>query len=251
VTSKMETSQGEQGSGRRVTLVTGATGGLGKAVAAEFLAQGHLVWATYRKEEDAQALRAELASDTGEDALRLERADVTDSAAVERLVSTIDERDGRLDHLVNLVGGYAGGPSVWETAPEELDRMLQLNLRSAFLCCRAALPGMVARRYGRVVNVSSRTAVQPSRGHAPYAIAKMGVVTLTETLALELRDHGDVTANCVLPSVIDTPANREAMPKADPARWVSAAQLAAVIRWLTSEEAAPINGAAIPVYGKA
>ncbi len=233
----------------RVTLITGGTGALGTAVTRAFLEQGSAVVATYRAEPEAERLRAALGS-TGR--LVLHQADVTSTAEVASLVERTLARHGRIDYLINLVGGWAGGTPVWETGDAEWEHMLAVNLRSTFVCCRAVLPHMLERGFGRIVNVASRTALQPSPGAAAYAVSKMGVITLTETLALELRQRdADVTANCVVPSVIDTEANRRAMPRAPFERWVRPEQLAAIIVWLTSADAAPINGAAIPVYGRA
>ncbi|MGH2354330.1 MAG: SDR family oxidoreductase [Chloroflexota bacterium] len=232
----------------QVALVTGGTGGLGQAVTRAFLDQGCVVVVTYRSEAEAERTRRNFQA--AGDRLALEQADVTDGPAVHSLVQTVVGRFGRVDHLINLVGGWAGGKPVWETGDDELARMLDLNLRSAFVCCRAVLPQMITQNFGRIVNISSRTAVRPSAGAAPYAIGKAGVIVLTETLALEVRDY-DVNVNCVLPSVIDTPANRRDMPKADFRRWVTPEQLAGIIVWLTSPAAAPINGTAIPVYGRA
>ena len=237
------------GAPHRVALVTGGTGGLGAAVTRAFLDRGCAVAVTYRGEADAERLRA-ATPDAAERIFPLP-ADVTDAAQMERAVGEASAALGRVDYLVNLVGGWAGGTTVWETVPAAWDRTIALNLTSAFVCCRAVLPGMVAQGYGRIVNVSSRTAVRPSPGAAAYAVSKMGVITLTETLALEVRDRGDVTVNCVLPSVIDTPANRQSMATADFSRWVRPEQLAAVIAWLASDDASVINGAAIPVYGRA
>ena len=232
----------------RVTLITGATGGLGGAVLRAFLNRGCAVAATYRKEADA----AELTSGAGVHDVHPIRADVTRTADMEAAVAATVSHFGRLDYLVNLVGAWGGGAPVWETSGDDWDRMISVNLRSAFAACRAAIPPMLAQRYGRIVNVSSRTAVQPSPGAAAYAVSKAGVVTLTETIALELRQHDvDVTANCILPSVIDTPANRASMPDADPTRWVRPDQIAAIVVWLTSDDASPISGAALPVYGRA
>lgn len=232
---------------QRVALITGGTGALGSAVTRTFLERGSAVAVTYRSEDDAERLRTDL-SQAGP--LLLVQADLTGTAAADAAVRSAVARYGRIDHLVNLVGAWAGGKPLWETTPEEWDRMIGLNLRTAYAICRAAVPQMIAQHYGRIVNVSSRSAVQPSPGAAAYAVSKMGVVTLTETLALELRDHGDITANAILPSVIDTAANRRSMPGADPSRWVHPDQLAAIIAWLTSPEAAPISGAALPVYGR-
>lgn len=244
----MASSPSSPASGPRVALITGATGGLGTAVLRRFLDRGGAVAATYRKDSDAEDLNAEA---SGRPLLPI-RADVTSTGDMEAAVAATVSHFSRLDYLVNLVGAWAGGSPVWETGGDQWDRMIAINLRSAFAASRAAIPHMLTQRYGRIVNVSSRTAVQPSPGAAAYAVSKAGVVTLTETLALELRQHDvDVTANCILPSVIDTPANRAAMPKADPTRWVRPDQIAAIVLWLTSDDASPISGAAIPVYGRA
>jgi NAD(P)-dependent dehydrogenase (short-subunit alcohol dehydrogenase family) len=232
----------------RVALVTGGTGALGQAVTRAFLEAGARVVATYVSAAEAARVRDELGDAAGR--LRLEQTDVTDSAAVAALVGRTTSRWGRVDYLLNLVGGFAGGQPLWETDDALWARMLDLNLRSAVVCCRAALPGMVARNYGRVVTVSSRTAVRPGPGVAPYAVTKAAVVALTEALAEDVRPY-DVNVNCVLPSVLDTPANRRDLPGADVSRWVRPEQLARIILWLTSPEADPINGAAIPVYGRA
>ena len=236
-----------RGAGHPVALITGATGGLGEAVTRAFLDGGCSVVATFREEGDAQKLRT-LAAGRPLTPIKIDATNVVD---MQSAVLAAQEEFERLDYLIALVGGWAGGKPVWETPAEEWDRMLAVNLRSAYAACHAALPGMVKRHYGRVVLVSSRSAVRPSAGAAAYAAAKAGVVSLTETLAEEVRELGDITVNCVLPSVIDTPANRKAMPKADRSRWVTPEQLASIIVWLTSDEAAPINGAAIPVYGRA
>ena len=220
---------------------------MGEAVTRAFLDRGCAVAATYRGEGDAAGLR-EVADGR---ALLPIRVDATNVNDMKSAVVAAQEAYGRVDYLVALVGGWAGGSPVWETSAEEWDRMVAVNLRSAYAACHAALPGMVERRYGRVVLVSSRAAVRPAAGAAAYAAAKAGVVSLTETLAEEVRELGDITVNCVLPSVIDTPANRKAMPKADPARWVTPEQLASIMVWVTGEEAAPISGAASPVYGRA
>jgi len=234
---------------RRVALITGGTGALGTAVTRAFLAQGSAVVATYRAEPEAERVRTALG---GAGRLDLQRVDVTSTAEVATLVEQTLARHSQIDYLINLVGAWAGGLPVWETGDAEWERMLAVNLRSTFVCCRAVLPHLLERGFGRIVNVASRTALQPSPGAAAYAVSKMGVITLTETLALELRQRdADVTANCVVPSVIDTEANRRAMPGARFEHWVRPEQLAAIILWLTSADAAPINGAAIPVYGRA
>lgn len=219
-----------------VAIVTGATGGLGPAVTQALKTAGFHVVAIHRGQPP--------------EGLDAEQADVTDEAQVQAAVERIVKRLGRLDALVNVAGGFAGGQPVHETDEATWDHMLNLNLKSTFLWCKAVLPRMLAADYGRIVNISSRSAVQPAATLSAYNVSKAGVVTLTETLAAELRGH-NVTANVVLPSVIDTPSNRAAMPKADHAKWVKPEQLAAIIADLVSDRWAPVSGAVIPVYGDA
>jgi NAD(P)-dependent dehydrogenase (short-subunit alcohol dehydrogenase family) len=152
--------------------------------------------------------------------------------------------------LVNLVGGYTEGRRIHETPVEELERQLALNLRPTWLVTKAVLPHLVAAGGGAVVCVSSRAAVAPFPGSASYTTAKAGVLAFSQAVAVEYRRDG-VRCNAVLPSVIDTPANRAAQPDADHSRWVPPAQVAAVIRFLCGQESAPTSGAAIPVYGRA
>jgi NAD(P)-dependent dehydrogenase (short-subunit alcohol dehydrogenase family) len=159
------------------------------------------------------------------------------------------EHFGRIDALVNTVGGYRGGQPVAETAIELWDGMFDLNARSAFIVSRAVAPHMLARGSGRIINVGSKAALQGTRRSAAYSAAKSAVVRLTESLAADLKREG-ITANCVLPSTLDTPENREDMPGADPSRWVTPEEVADVILFLASDAARAVQGAAIPVYGR-
>ncbi|MFN8556413.1 MAG: SDR family oxidoreductase [Dehalococcoidia bacterium] len=176
--------------------------------------------------------------------------DLRNEADVRRMMDAVRQIHGRIDGLVCLAGGFFGDPPVAETEPARLREQLELNLLSAYTCVQAALPHMLATGGGAIVAIGSRPAVRPIPGAVAYAIAKLGVVKLMESVAEEYRDRG-VRANAVLPSIIDTPANRAAMPDADPRRWVQPAQIAAVLRFLVSDDAAIISGAAIPVYGRA
>jgi NAD(P)-dependent dehydrogenase (short-subunit alcohol dehydrogenase family) len=221
-------------------LVTGGGGGLGGAVTEALLADGWRVVTPVRKPPAHAGARHEVVE-----------ADLLDPAAVERAVAlAVAAPDTPLRAVVNLVGGYAGGTPLHETAPEEFERLLTLNLRPTFLVTRAALPHLLATGAGSVVCVSARAAVQPFAGAAAYATAKAGVLAFAQAVAAEYKAKG-VRCNAVLPSVIDTPANRAAQPDADHARWVPPAQIAAVIRFLCSDDSAPTSGAAIPVYGRA
>lgn len=231
----------------KVVLISGATGALGSAVARDFARKtGARLALTGRSEQKLERLATEVG-------LAAERifttpADVAQADGVRDLVEGIVARFERVDVLLNTVGGWSGGKPLGETPVEEWDRLLALNLRSAFLLSRAVLPLMLKSGWGRIVHVSSKTAVAPRARQAGYAVAKMGVITLTEVIAAEVKGTG-VTANVILPSIIDTPANRDAMPKADPRKWVEPARIAATMRFLCSDDAASINGARIPIYG--
>ena len=231
----------------RVAVITGGTGVLGRAVTRLFVAEGARVAVPCRSAEDAQALREELGDHA--DALLAERVDVTNSAELTRFVDGVVEKLEHLDHLVNVIGGFAGGQPLHETDEATWDHMMDLNLRSVYLACHAAVPHLLHTDRGAIVNVSSRAAVVPAPNFSAYAVSKAGVVTLTSVLALELKDHG-ITVNAVLPGTIDTPNNRAGARPEEIARWTKPEEIARVIRWLCSDEAAIISGAAIPVYGQ-
>jgi NAD(P)-dependent dehydrogenase (short-subunit alcohol dehydrogenase family) len=224
-------------------LVAGGTGALGAAVVRELLGAGHPVTATWVVEGERERVEQELGAAEG---LTLVQADLMDPDAAAAAVESVEG----LGAVVNLVGGYAGGTNVDETDPEEFERMLALNLRPGFLLARAAMPRLVAAGGGAYVGVSSRAAVSPFAGAAGYIVGKAGVLAFVRALDAEYRQRG-VRCNAVLPSVIDTPANRAAMPDADHSKWVPPEEIARVVRFLVSDESAPVSGAAIPVYGRA
>jgi NAD(P)-dependent dehydrogenase (short-subunit alcohol dehydrogenase family) len=226
----------------KTILITGATGALGSSVVREFAqTQAHLAL-TGRSEAKLAQLAAEI--NLPAERVSTAAADVTQADGVESLATRFD----RIDVLLNVAGGWGGGEPVGETSVEDWDRLLALNLRSAFLLSRAVLPGMLEAGWGRIIHVSSKTAITPRAKQVAYAVSKMGLITLTEVIAAEAKGSG-VTANVILPSIIDTPANRKFMPKADPAKWVEPEHIAATMRFLCSDEAASINGARIPIYG--
>jgi NAD(P)-dependent dehydrogenase (short-subunit alcohol dehydrogenase family) len=226
-------------------LVTGATGGLGPAVVAAFLADGWRVVATSRSGRPPQDL-------VGHDRLESVATDLFEPADVAEAVTVAagDRAGAPLRALVNLVGGYALGGLVDETPVEQFERQLTLNLRPTYLVTRAMLPHLVEAGGGAIVCMSARAAVRPFKGAAGYASAKAAVLAFTQAVAVEYRAAG-VRCNAVLPSVIDTKANRDREPDADFSRWVPPEQVAAVIRFLCSDDSAPTSGAAIPVYGRA
>jgi NAD(P)-dependent dehydrogenase (short-subunit alcohol dehydrogenase family) len=226
--------------------VTGGTGGLGRAVSLAFLSEGAVVVATYR----TQAEFDDLAEAAGASSTRLHghRIDVTDEAATRRLAEEVVERHGRLDALVNTVGGYAGGVKLADLDTKVLDHLLALNLRSGYALARAVLPAMLDAGAGSIVNIAAKAALDHPPRAAAYAASKAAALALMNSLAAETLGTG-VRVNSVLPSIIDTAANRRSMPKADFAKWPKPEEIARVILFLCSEDAAVINGAAIPVYG--
>jgi len=175
--------------------------------------------------------------------------DVTDEAAVAKLVDGIVERHGRLDCMVNAVGGYAGGIKLWEMETKVFEQQLALNLRAGFVLARAAARVMVKQGSGAILNVASKAAVDHGAGAAAYAASKAAAVAMIDCLAADLKGTG-VRANSILPSIIDTPANRKAMPKADFSKWPKPEEIARVILFLCSDEAKLIQGASLPVYGE-
>ncbi len=227
-------------------LVAGGTGALGRAIALAFLDEAAYVVVTYRRQEEFAGLNKAAAASRS--SLEGHQVDVTDEAAIRRSIEGLLASRGRVDVLVNAVGGYAGGQPLWEIDSKTFDQMLALNLRSGFVLCRAIVPVMLKQRSGAILNVSSRMAFDHAAGAAAYAASKAAAVAMIDSLAADLKGTG-IRVNSVLPSIIDTEANRKAMPKADFTKWPRPEEIARVILFLCSEEAALIHGAAVPVYG--
>ena len=223
-------------------LVAGGTGGLGRAVSLSFLSEGARVHVTYRSEEEFSALKK--ASPAAANSLLGYRADVTRLEEATKLVRDI----GRVDVMVNTVGAYAGGSALWQTDADVFDRMMALNVRAGFVLARSVVPTMLEHGSGVIVNISSRAAVDHAAGASAYAASKAAAVALMDSLAADLKGTR-VRVNTVLPSIIDTEANRKAMPGADYAQWPKPEEIAGVILFLSSDEARLIHGAAVPVYG--
>lgn len=230
----------------RIVLIGGATGALGSVVSEVFAETGARLALTSTSREDLEDLGNELGLSS--DRLLLSTVDATDADSVDRLVSDVVERFGGLHVLLNTIGGWGGGKTVAETSFENWEWMLTLNLRTAFLMSRAVLPPMLDAGWGRIVHTSSKGAVDPRKKQAGYGVAKMGLITLTETVAAEVKGSG-VTANVILPSIIDTPANRGMMSSADHSRWVHPRDIGETMRFLCTEAAASINGERIRIYG--
>jgi NAD(P)-dependent dehydrogenase (short-subunit alcohol dehydrogenase family) len=219
-------------------LVAGGTGALGGAVVAELLGSGYDVAVTWIVDRERERL-----ADQPVELIRADLLDPEDSAAA------VDAVSG-LSAVVNLVGGYAQGPRVGESSLEDFERMLQLNLVPGFNLARAAMPLLVERGGGAYVGVSARAALRPFAGAAGYISAKAAVLAFVQALDAEYRADG-VRANAILPSTIDTPANRAGQPDADFSKWVAPAEIARVVRFLVSDDSAATTGAAVPVYGRA
>lgn len=225
----------------RSIIVTGGFGVLGRAVAARLIADGARVTLLDRAPAPLDGLPVGVALAIGE-------IDLSDEAACVAAVNQVVDQLGAIDGLVNVAGGFT-----WETleggALASWDRMYAMNVRTAVACSRAVLPHLQARGAGRIVNVGALAALKAGAGMGAYAASKSAVARLTEALAEELK-HSGITVNAVLPSILDTPANRADMPAADPAMWVAPEKLAAVIAFLLSDDASAVTGACVPVSGR-
>jgi NAD(P)-dependent dehydrogenase (short-subunit alcohol dehydrogenase family) len=230
----------------RVALITGGTGGLGRAVTLALLHEGASVIATYIVKDEADALHDTVGPNAHLELLPL---DATDDSACRALVDGITARHGHLDILVNAIGVYAGGKPLWETDPKTYQLMLTLNLHAGFNLVRTAVPAMLRQKSGAIVNIASKAALDHAAGAGAYAASKAAALALFDCLAQDVKGSG-VRVNSVLPSIIDTEPNRKAMPDADFSKWPKPEEIAQVVLFLCSPEAKLIHGAAIPVYGE-
>jgi NAD(P)-dependent dehydrogenase (short-subunit alcohol dehydrogenase family) len=224
----------------QVVVVTGATGGPGSAVVHAFLSEGATVWGILGPSSPSRIADANFATVA---------ADLRVPAEAELAVRKVIETSGKIDVLLHLTGGFAGGKPVAETDDAAWNRMLDLNLHTAIHIARAVLPHMLQAGKGRIVAIGSRTGVEPAAGLSAYGVSKAALIALMRTIAAEVRNSG-ITANIVLPSVIDTPANRAASPAADFSKWVQPESIARLLLFLASDAAADINGAVLPIYGR-
>ena len=231
----------------KIAIVTGGTGALGKAITIAFLEEGAKVVCTYIVDKEKKECLS--LTKKHRDKIVFIRADVTKVKDVLNRIADTTRKFKRVDILVNVVGGFAFS-YIKDTDEKTWDLMMNLNLKSAFLCSKYVLPRMIEQNYGRIVNISSRPALKGSAGVGAYSASKAGVLNLTETIADEMKDY-EINMNAVLSSTIDTPANRRDMPEADFSKWVKPEEIARVIVFLSSDSSKPINGAGIPVYGKA
>lgn len=230
----------------QTVIITGAAGNLGAAVAQTFSAAGADVALVDIDKERLQRVQESLPG--GSESLIIP-TDLINPESVAAMVNSVREKFGRIHILANIAGGFTMGPLIHETRDKDWDFMMNLNVRSVFNCCRGVIPAMLEKGGGKIINISARAAAEGKAKMGPYCASKAAVITLTETLSAENRDH-DINVNCILPGTIDTPRNREDMPDADFSKWVPPQALADVIQFLASDAARCITGAAIPVYGK-
>lgn len=232
----------------KTVVITGGTGGLGTALVRRLITQDYRLAVTYLLPDEAQAFETEF--DVDEERVMLTRVDCTNPEAVNTYIKEVAERWGEIHGLCALVGGWAGGRDVEETDDVRFERMIDLNLRSAFYAVRATIPHLKEAGWGRIVLVGSRGAVDFFEAQAAFNIAKAGVAALGRSVATELDGTG-VTANVLMPSVIDTPATRRSLPFADYVNWPTPDEIAAVAEFLLGEDSEVMNGALVPVYGRA
>lgn len=229
----------------RVVLITGASGNLGSAAARAFLAGGAKLILADRNLDNLNRVFADL-GDSGE--VMFLTVDLTDGGAVESAIFEAVQQFGRLDVLVNVAGGYRAGTPLHETPLEHWDFLLNLNMKTVINTGRGAIPHMLQQKYGKIINIAARAALEGKANMAAYVVSKAAVVRMTESMAAELKEQG-INVNAILPGTIDTPQNRAATPTADFSKWVAPEALAEVILFLASDASRAIHGAAIPVYG--
>jgi NAD(P)-dependent dehydrogenase (short-subunit alcohol dehydrogenase family) len=231
----------------KIAMVTGAAGVLGTAVARRFLAAG----ARLALVDHARGRLASIFPDLDDSAdhILLDAVDVGNPDVMSWSVSQVAGHFGGLDILVNTVGGYEAGQPLHETPLETWEKMMDLNARSVFVACQAAIPVMLEQHGGKIINVSARAGLAGAANSAAYSASKSAVLRLTESMAAELKNEG-INVNCIVPGRLDTPHNRQDMPTADFTRWVKAESVAEVVLFLASDAARDIHGAAIPVYGR-
>ncbi|MFZ2103402.1 MAG: SDR family NAD(P)-dependent oxidoreductase [Oricola sp.] len=226
-------------------IVTGAAGNLGRAVAKRFAEEGASVALFGHRLEKVETIAAELGGNHAAFAV-----DLTDREATTKAVAEAAEKLGPPSILCAIAGGFDMGKAVHETDETDWQKMMDLNLGTLLSSMNAVTPGMIERGHGKIITVGANGARTGSAKMGPYVAAKSAVMRVTEAASAELKAHG-INVNCVLPSIIDTPENRAAMPKADPAKWVSPESLAGVFAFLASADADDIHGALVPVTGRA
>jgi len=227
----------------KIVLVTGGTGALGRSITKAFLESNATVISSYLNDRETGRTQIDNKS-----SIQLVKANVTNEEEIEKLVFGVLDKYGRIDILVNVVGAYLGGKTVVELEEKEWDLMMNVNLKSAFLISKHVTRQMISSKYGKIIHVSSKIGLHSEGSDSAYAASKSGLIRLVESLSKETKDL-NINVNCIMPSIIDTEANRNAMPNADFNKWVKPEELANVVLFLSSEEAKTITGAAIPTFG--
>lgn len=226
----------------KVVLITGGTGALGSTLVKKFIDSGARTISSYFNEKEAEKLKK------ANHKVELIKLDITKEEQILKVIPILIERFGAIDVLVNLVGGYLGGNNITELGENDWDKMMGLNLKSAFLISKHVIPVMKSRKGGNVVHISSRTGLKSDGYDSAYAASKAGLIRFVESTSQEFKEN-NINVNCILPTTIDTEANRRAMPNADFKKWLLKEDLANVILFLCSADSKVINGAAIPTYG--
>ena len=226
----------------KVVLITGGTGALGSTLVKKFLDSGARTISSYFNEKEAEKLKK------ANHKVELIKLDITREEEILKVIPILVERFGTIDVLVNLVGGYLGGKNITELGENDWDAMMGLNLKSAFLITKHVISVMKSGKGGKVVHISSRTGLKSDGYDSAYAASKAALIRFVESTSQEFKQY-NVNVNCILPTTIDTEANRKAMPKADFSKWLSTEDLTNVVLFLCSSESKVINGAAIPTYG--
>lgn len=227
---------------KKVVLITGGTGALGGMLVKKFLNSGAVTISSFHNEKDAEKLKIENSK------VELIELNILQEEQLLEKIPKLVKKFGTIDILVNVVGGYLGGKNTNDLSEAEWDKMMNLNLKSAFLISKHVIPVMVSGKGGKIVHISSRTGQKSEGGDSAYAASKAGLIRFIESAAQEFKDSG-ININCILPTTIDTDANRKAMPNSDFSKWLSIEDLASVILFLCSSGARVINGSAIPTYG--
>ena len=225
----------------KIVLVTGGTGALGRSITKAFLESNATVISSYLNDR-------ETGKTNNKSSIQLVKANVTNEEEIKKLVLGVLDKYGRIDILVNVVGAYLGGKTVVELEEKEWDLMMNVNLKSAFLISKHVTRHMISSRYGKIIHVSSRIGLHSEGYDSAYAASKSGLIRLVESLSKETKES-NINVNCIMPSIIDTEANRKEMPNADFNKWVKPEELSNVVLFLSSEEAKTITGAAIPTFG--
>jgi len=231
----------------QVVMITGAIGNLGMVLTRAFQSSGAKLALVDRGEERLRETFPDL--ENSNDSLLVNCADLMDEGAVEAAVAEATQHFGRIDVLVNTVGGFQAGLPLHKTPVKTWTFLMDLNALSIFIACQKVIPQMLSQGAGKIVNLAARPGLEGQAGMSAYSASKSAVIRLTESMAAELKDQG-INANCVIPGTLDTPRNREGSPEADHSAWIQPESLADVILFLSSDAARDVHGACLPVYGK-